>query len=305
MKPGPIWKVSVLTTEAAEEVVAELLNAWLGTPASSYTDLKTGKTAVTVYLNRKPALPKNAQAQLITALKELQGAGRQGRVTLKLARMARRDWANSWRHHFKPMEIGRRLLIRPSWSRRQSKRGQSVVTLDPGMSFGTGQHPTTGFCLRELVRLRDAKIQQSFIDVGTGSGILAICAAKLGYGPVHALDVDPISIQIARANARKNGVGRKVRFVCRDFTNAKGPPGKQYSIVCANLIANLLLAEKGRLAALVREGGRLVAAGVLKVEFGKIRKAFMGAGFQLVRSRAEGEWRSGTFMVKADCRVRL
>jgi ribosomal protein L11 methyltransferase len=304
MNPGPLWKVSVLTTEAAEEAVAELLSTRLGAPASSYTDLKTGKTTVTVYLNRKPALSEETQAQLIGALKELQrGEGRRGRVTLKLSWLGQRDWANSWRRHFKPLEIGRRLLIRPSWSRRKPKRGQMVVTLDPGMSFGTGQHPTTAFCLHELVGLRDEGIQQSLIDIGTGSGILAICAAKLGYGPVHALDVDPISIQIARANARKNGVGRKVQFKCGDFTKMGPRPARQYSVVCANLIANLLLAQKDRLAALVREGGRLVVAGILKEEFGEIQTAFIGAGLRMERSRAEGEWRSGTFEGKADCEL--
>src|SRR5262249_32881962 len=154
----------------------ELLTARLGAPASSYTDLKRGKTTVTVYLKRKPALSKALERELNAALKESPwGRSKRGHVQLKLTRLRHEDWANSWKRHFKPLEIGRKLLIRPGWSRRKAKRGQAVITLDPGMSFGTGQHPTTEFCLQELARLRDEESEQSFLDVGTGSGILAIC----------------------------------------------------------------------------------------------------------------------------------
>jgi ribosomal protein L11 methyltransferase len=292
MKYGPLWKVSTLATPANEEAAAELLSTCLGQPASSYTDLKTGKTTVTVYLRRKPSLTKSAQQTLAVALKRLHG---RSRVQLKITRVREQDWANSWRRHFKPLEIGKSLLIQPGWSRRRPKPAQAVVTLDPGMSFGTGQHPTTAFCLSELVRLHDPKRKQSVLDVGTGSGILSICAAKLGYGPVHALDVDPLSIKIARANARKNGAAKRIQFACQDFSRTPRRGAKQYSVVCANLIANLLLSEKERLLGNVIEGGHLVVAGILKEEFSAIHSAFMKAGFRLDRSKVQGEWRSGSF----------
>src|SRR5262249_47543117 len=162
--------------------------------------------------------------------------------------------------------------------------------LDPGMSFGTGQHPTTGFCLRELARLRDEKLGQSLLDIGTGSGILAISAAKLGYRPVHALDLDPVSIQVSRANARRNRVSTQIRFKCQDFTKAPLASAKQYSVVCANLLADLLLSEKVRLLARVQQGGYVVVAGILREEFGKISSAFTLDGFRLERSQVEKEW---------------
>src|SRR5439155_23112501 len=101
---------------------------------------------------------------------------------------------------------GLALLLKPSWSRCRARRGQAVVVLDPGLSFGTGQHPTTRFCLEQIVARRTQDRGQSFLDMGTGSGILAIAAAKLGYHPVAAFDVDAHAVRIARANARKNGV---------------------------------------------------------------------------------------------------
>jgi len=292
MKPGPLWKVSTLTIPANEEAVADLLSTSLGQPASSYTDLKTGKTTVTVYLRRKPSLTEPGNHGLVVALERLQV---RTRVRLKITRLREQDWANSWKRHFKPLEIGKSLLIQPGWSRRRPKPGQAVVTLDPGMSFGTGQHPTTAFCLSELVRLRDPKRKQSVLDVGTGSGILSICAAKLGYGPIHSLDVDPLSVKVARANARKNRVGRAIQFACQDFSRTPRRSAKRYSLVCANLIANLLLSEKERLLGNVEEGGHLVVAGILKEEFSAIRSAFTKVGFRPDRTRAQGEWRSGSF----------
>jgi len=292
MKRGPLWKISTLTTPPNEESVAELLSTYLGQPASSYTDLKTCKSTVTVYLRTKPSLTKSADKALVAALKRLPEPSR---VKLRITRLREQDWANSWRRHFKPLEIGKSLLIRPGWSRRRPKSGQAVVTLDPGMTFGTGQHPTTAFCLSELVRLRDPNRKQSVLDVGTGSGILSICAAKLGYGPVHGLDVDSLSVKIARANARQNGVGATIQFACQDFSRKPRRSAKPYSVVCANLIANLLLSETDRLLGNVADGGQLVVAGILKEEFSTIRAAFTKAGLRLDRSKAQGEWRSASF----------
>ena len=131
---------------------------------------------------------------------------------MRLNKVPPEDWAESWKRHFKPIEIGGDLLILPSWSKRKPKTGQAVVVLDPGLSFGTGQHATTSFCLNEIVKLRRSSkaSELSLLDGGTGSGILAIAAAKLGYKPVEAFDFDPVSVRVARANATSNGVNRKV-----------------------------------------------------------------------------------------------
>jgi ribosomal protein L11 methyltransferase len=164
------------------------------------------------------------------------------------------------------------------------------------MSFGTGQHPTTSFCLRELVRRRRATQPQSFLDIGTGSGILAIAAAKLGYNPVDAFDFDPEAIRIAQANARLNRVSDRIRFARQDVTRLARRAPRQYSVICANLISTLLEAARARILARLAQGGVLVVAGILDTEFPRVAAAYQATGLRLVRSRVEKEWRSGAFL---------
>lgn len=167
--------------------------------------------------------------------------------------------------------------------------------LDPGLSFGTGQHPTTAFCLRELVRCGKKEACWSFLDIGTGSGILAIAAAKLGYAPVHAFDFDPDAVRVARANARANGVHNQLRIVRRDVAKLPIQPARQYDLICANLISTLLIAERCRIVAQLKRGGRLVLAGILKSEFLAVQKVFAKLGLKPAASKTEKEWRSGSF----------
>jgi ribosomal protein L11 methyltransferase len=171
--------------------------------------------------------------------------------------------------------------------------------LDPGLSFGTGQHPTTGFCLQQLVahseKFNGRNAQGAFLDIGTGSGILAIAAAKLGYMPVEAFDFDAEAVRIARENARKNGVSRKVNIRREDVTKLASRSRKKYDLVCANLISTLLVAERRRIIARLKSGSILVLAGILASEFASVRSAYERGGLQLVASRTEKEWRSGAF----------
>jgi ribosomal protein L11 methyltransferase len=213
------------------------------------------------------------------------------------------NWAESWKRHFKPIEIGSKLLIKPTWSKRRPRANQAVVVLDPGLSFGTGQHPTTRFCLEQIVSFRRAEQRQAFLDIGTGSGILAIAAAKLGYLPVHGFDLDAAAVRIARANAAKNGVSRKIRLVKKDVSDQK-PSGK-YDLICANLLADLLLTERKRIVGLLKPEGRLVLAGILKLQFHDVQGAYECAGLRLVASRGEDEWKSGAFQVVNNFRGRI
>ena len=167
--------------------------------------------------------------------------------------------------------------------------------LDPGLSFGTGQHPTTAFCLRELARCGKIKTHRSFLDIGTGSGILAIAAAKLGYAPVHALDFDPEAVRIARANARANGVHKQLRITRGDVAKLPILPARQYDLICANLISTLLIAERRRMVNRLRPGGTLVLAGILKSEFSRVQRIFEKLGLKLAIKDSRNEWRSGSF----------
>ena len=229
-----------------------------------------------------------------------------GTAKLTVSKVRREDWAESWKRHFKPIVVGRDLLLRPSWSRHRPRQGQVEVVLDPGLSFGTGQHPTTAFCLRQLVAHRPRKGERrSLLDMGTGSGILAIAAAKLGYAPIEAFDYDPQAVRVALVNARANRVERRIRILRRDITRMPPHRTRKYSMVCANLIASLLLSERDRIVERVQSGGALVLAGILESEFEKVQRAYEAAGMNLLASRTEKEWRSGAFGAMAHQMSRL
>jgi ribosomal protein L11 methyltransferase len=293
MKPQALWEISVHSDSSGEVEVVNFLETRFGQPAAAYTDAESGQTTVSAYCRKKPRLSKAEWAKVHSTVARICGAPRPRKRMVSLRRLRATDWAESWKRHFPPLVIGGKLLIKPSWSRRRPRRGQSIVVLDPGLSFGTGQHATTGYCLRELVYRRKAGEEQSFLDIGTGSGILAIAAAKLGYAPVDAFDFDAQAVRTAQANARRNRV--KLRIVQRDLTRLPLHSARRYHIVCANLISNLLLSERERILNRLRPGGVLVLAGILKREFAEVQLAYTRAGLRLIASRIEREWRAGTF----------
>ena len=334
MKKTPLWEISVITSAEAEEAVAELLARIFQTAAAVYKNEETGITKVSIYGTpsggraRTPlraAHPQHGAPASSTALSESHGAPASGTADstllkqqthatlaaglklikasgldigsgkIEVRKLKPEDWAESWKKHFKPIAIGRQLLIKPSWIKRKPLKNQAVVILDPGLSFGTGNHPTTAFCLSELVKNRRRGTAQSFWYVGTGTGILAFAAAKLGYAPVRAIDFDPESVRIACENAHKNRVAHKLHITQADITKLPLKSAKQFDVVCANLISNLLIAERLRIANRLRLGGVLVLAGILAKEFVEVQRAYEELGFQLKRSQAEGEWRSGAF----------
>jgi len=291
-----LWRISVKTTPEAEDAVSEVLATTFGQPVSSYTDVVTRVTTVAVYLKDRSGWSKAKRAALGLGLERIAASGLNvGSRKISLRRIRRAEWAESWKRHFRPMAIGSALLLKPSWSRRRPRKGQALVVLDPGLSFGTGRHPTTAFCLRQLVARRGWGEPQSLLDVGTGSGILAIAAAKLGYAPVHAFDCDPQAVRVARANARRNRVSERISFCRQDLTRLPRRAEAQYSVICANLVSSLLLDQQARLLARLRTDGVLVIAGVLTAEFGQFKEALARAGLRLLTDRAKGEWRSGAF----------
>jgi ribosomal protein L11 methyltransferase len=315
MKRKFLGRISVRTTPEAEDAVAELLHETLGLPASSYRDHETDASTVTVYLQRKLDSPHQVRGRIFAGLKRISSCGLNiGPGKIAMARVRWEDWAESWKRHFRPIEIGDVLLIKPSWSKCRARKGQAVVVLDPGLSFGTGHHPTTGFCLHQIAAaIRDrrkrhsqsAATVKSLLDLGTGSGILAMAAAKLGYSPVKAMDFDPEAVRVARANARANRIHQKLKIRRGDVTKLPirpGQRGQQYDLVCANLISPLLISERRRIAAQLNPAGTLVLAGILKSEFAEVQRAYEALGLKLASSRTEKEWRSGSFRFeRQDC----
>ena len=296
---NPLWRVSVTTSLAAEDAVMELLGATFGAAASAYFNLETGVSIVSVYPGGKNELSANKQAAIFAGLERMKNCGLDvAPAKVETAKVKREDWAESWKKHFKAMEIGGALLVKPSWIKKAPRKNQAVVILDPGLSFGTGQHATTSFCLSEIVRLQKKEPPQSFLDIGTGSGILAIAAAKLGYQPVEAFDFDPESVRVAKGNSAVNGVTKKIKLSRGDVTKLPRRAPEKFDLVCANLISNLLMAERKRIVNRVKRDGTLVLAGILAVEFLEVQKAFEALGLKLVADKIEKEWRSGAFVFK-------
>ena len=290
----PLFVISVTVPQEAEDAVGELFFRKFGSPAAIYTNAETRISAVSIYLPKQPsAATLKLFEQEIRALSDF---GFQAKnADLECKRVKREDWSESWKKYFKTIEIGSRLLIKPSWSKHKPVRGQAVVVLDPGLSFGTGQHATTSFCLQQLVKARDGSRAQSFLDMGSGSGILAISAAKLGYSPVQAFDFDPLAVRIAQANAKRNRVQAIVRFVRKDLTKLNTTRKPRADVICANLMANLLMQEKDRIIARLKSNGTLILAGVLATEFRELQKTFEKCGLKLLVTRIEREWQSGSF----------
>jgi ribosomal protein L11 methyltransferase len=307
MKPiKSLWRVSIATSLEAEDAVAQLLGTI--SPASSHFNVETGVSVVSAFGARRTVLARGLREKISNGLKRIKGCGLNiGSGKIKITQVRRQDWAESWKRHFKPIEIGKTLLIKPSWIKRPARKNQAVVILDPGLSFGTGQHATTSFCLHQIAETgsnvndvhqqsnRRLDATKSFLDIGTGSGILAIAAAKLGFKPVHAFDFDLEAVRVARANARVNQVSGKIKVAPGDVTQLPLRPARKYDLICANLISNLLIAERRRIAAQLKPGGTLVLAGILESEFKQVQTAFEFLGLKLTAAKSEKEWRSGAF----------
>jgi len=293
---GELLSVSVATYIEAEEAVAALVERLFRQSPALYTDEDSLVTRVSVYC-RPAAWTAARRAKLRQGLAAIRARGLPvGRGRIAVRRLHPQDWAESWKRHFRPLAIGGALLIMPSWSRRRPRPGEAVVVLDPGLSFGTGQHPTTAFCLAQLAAGRQPGRALSFLDAGTGSGILAIAAAKLGYAPAHAFDNDAAAVRIAKENARLNGVASLVRIRRADLTRLPRQSSRRYDLVCANLLAGLLVEQAPRILARLSPGGRLVLAGVLAEEFPQVTAVYEKAGLKLAATAVRKQWQSGAFV---------
>jgi ribosomal protein L11 methyltransferase len=274
--------------------VAGLLERIFGQPPAVYRSEKTGEVVVTMYPEELPAPERALRGSLEAALHGLRGLRLDlGEARLGIKRLRRENWAESWKRHFQPIEIGQRLLIKPGWSRRRARPGQRVVILDPGLSFGTGQHPTTLFCLQQLARCRRRGVEQSLLDIGCGSGILAIAAAKLGYSPVAALDNDPEAVRASRHNIQRNHVRVVVRRA--DLTRLPLAPRRRYDVICANLMCDLLVGGREKIRHWLKPGGKLVTAGILHGEFSTLQKKMRRYHLTLEKASVNKEWKSGQF----------
>jgi ribosomal protein L11 methyltransferase len=299
--PGAWLELSVEADIEAVETVSEILArvAIGGTtvePAFELVDEGLGAqvdvTRPAVVRGYVPARDASAAeaaaAEVGEALGHLQAFGLRPIGELRTRVVHEADWAEAWKAHFPVMRIGRRLVIRPTWRRHRSAPDDLVLALDPGMAFGTGLHPTTRLCLTALESIADGGrlAGARVLDVGCGSGILAIAALRLGAERAVGVDTDPIAIEATRANARRNRVARRLRADLGSLPSGGGP----FEVVLANLIAGLLVP----LAPLLRDeaapGGLLLASGIFIDREAEVRGAFEAAGLVVDERVADGDW---------------
>jgi ribosomal protein L11 methyltransferase len=195
------------------------------------------------------------------------------------------DWSEAWKAHYSVLHIGRRTVIVPQWQTYKPQGDEMVIALDPGMAFGTGTHPTTRLCLAALEQVIDPGM--TVLDLGTGSGVLSIAAAKQGAGSVLAVDIDEIAVASAKRNATLNGVADTVRIETGSLDRA----GEQYDLVLVNILSQVILSllDQG-LGDVIRPGGMVIASGIIDDQEREVRAKFAEKGIEVVDRRAEQDW---------------
>lgn len=224
--------------------------------------------------------------KVTTALGHLQAFGLRPIGELRTRVVDEADWADAWKAHFPVLRVGRRIVIRPTWREHRAAPGDVVLALDPGMAFGTGLHPTTRLCLAALESVADHRRLGRVLDLGCGSGILSVAAARLGADTVLGVDVDPIAVEATLANAARNGVERLVRARPGSVPTREGP----FDVVAANLIATLLVDLASAIAAELAPDGTVVASGIFGDREAEVRDAFRGLGFEATGRSTEEDW---------------
>ena len=270
---------------------AEFLNA-AELEFSSYEDKETKNVFHTVYAQTKEEGEANYQFLLEnTKLWNEYGA----QISeIEYFEMKKEDWAESWKKYFNIIHISERLIIKPSWLEFNATPEQVIVQIDPGMSFGTGQHATTSYCLKMIDKLAKNDNSQTFLDAGCGSGILSIAAKKLNYQEVTAFDFDPDACLVASENIEFNGF--KAGDIDLFEADAENYQAKhQYDVVAANILGHLLIKFKNNINTWVKDDGALILAGILNEEFDNLSAEFCAIGYKEIERFSEKEWTSGLF----------
>ena len=216
--------------------------------------------------------------------------------TLENSSMANRNWQDVWKDYFHVERVSRRIVIKPSHEDYTPQPDDCLIEIDPGMSFGTGQHATTRSCLQFLDKLADIlPVQErSFLDLGCGSGILSIAAAKLGFSPVNAFDIDPDSVEIAGENIAANGAADLVQVSVGNVE--KLHLARQYTVTAANILAKVLIPNAKNIASTVIPGGYLLLAGILTEQFDDVSTIYSRLGFKELERLTDDEWTGGLFI---------
>lgn len=205
-----------------------------------------------------------------------------------LVQVPAEDWESGWKKHFKPIRITKRFVVRPSWEPYKKKKGESVIVIDPKMSFGTGTHETTQIMLQlmETVNFKGRAV----LDAGTGTGILAIAAVLLKARIVYAADVEAESVENTRENIRTNKTGSKIRVAQVSFAELPLSWISRYDVILANIQRSVLEPNLGKLTGMIRKNAWVILSGILHEEDGMFRKALRNAGWRVLKKKKKKEW---------------
>lgn len=237
----------------------------------------------------------NRVAEYMTQLFTAAGDSK-ARPDISVNLIADEDWNKKWKSFFQPLKISDRIVIKPSWKDYHRLQGEIIVELDPGMAFGTGTHPSTSMCMKaidELERRLAPTGPLRLLDVGTGSGILAIAAARLGFTGIVAIDVDQVAVRVAKKNAELNSVADRVTLSNTPLRDLTG----EYPVVVANILPHVLIYLKDHLLARLAPGGFLILSGIIMEKAGEVKNAF-AADLQFFKELREENWSCLVFQRK-------
>ena len=262
-------------------------------------NLRDCETCVTVYL------PDDSQgADMLSALRSEMSALKIrdenkafGRLAVELANVCEEDWANNWKQYFKPLTVGEKLVVKPSWEDYSGGDGRTILEIDPASSFGTGPHNTTQLCL-ELIE-KNLCNGDRFLDLGCGSGILSIAAVLLGAEKVTAVDISQNSVETAKENASKNNISAdKYTAYCGDIISDNTlveKIGSGFDIIAANIVADVLIAMSPLFEKFVKKGGTLILSGIITERADEVIEAMKSKGYALSEIREKDGWAAVSF----------
>ncbi|HEY9765405.1 MAG TPA: 50S ribosomal protein L11 methyltransferase [Chroococcales cyanobacterium] len=289
------FEISITVPSIAQEAIAWKLGE-LGHPQLVLSERKPEETSdfatIKLYVHEKK--DENPLPTIEDGLKELASIlPAIEPYHLTLASVEEEDWAHSWKKYWHPQRIGRHIVVKPTWEAFQKEPGDLVLEIDPKQAFGTGTHPTTQLCLIEIENLFSSFSPEKtrVFDVGTGSGILAIAALKLGALSALAVDTDPIAVEATLENSELNGVSEKIEVIEGGVEKLSG----QAELVVVNILAEVIAELAPGLAKAVAPGGLLVASGIIVSRASLVIEAFFAEGLTLKSRQEMGEWVRLTF----------
>ena len=245
--------------------------------------------SVSVYLPAERSVP-----ECISFLKERFADAGLEDAKIETVGVNEEDWANAWKAYYKPIKIGRRLVIVPAWEKYQPEGEELVVRMDPGMAFGTGTHETTRLVIQMLEDY--TKPGCRMLDVGTGSGILAICASRLGAGECRAYDIDPMAVRVANENIKDSGL-TNITCEVSDLLR-QADDSAPYDLICANIVADIIIRMTPDVRRFMHDKTVLLASGIIAERAEDVVSCFEANGFRVVRRLEDNGW-CGLAVMKA------